>query len=115
MGSVSLIGTATLDWCADRWGVNADARRLRPNIVVATSVPFVEESWVGKRLGIAGVRLDVVERVPRCRMIDIDQDGATASGRWLKWLAAERDMRLAVYADVRIPGCISLGDKVEVI
>jgi uncharacterized protein len=115
MGSVSLIGTATLDWCTERWGVNADARRLRPNIVVATSVPFVEETWVGKRLGIAGVELDVVERAPRCRMIDIDQDGATARGRWLKWLAAERDMFLAVYADVRIPGCISLGDEVEVI
>ena len=115
MGSVSMIGTATLDWCADRWGVDADARRLRPNIVVATSVPFVEETWVGRRLGIADVELEVVERVPRCRMIDIDQDGAMARGRWLKRLAAERDMFLAVYADVRTPGRISLGDEVEVI
>lgn len=39
MGSVSLIGTATLDWCSRRWGSNPDPRRLRANIVFTSDEP----------------------------------------------------------------------------
>lgn len=113
MGSVSLIGSATLAWCAARWGIEADPRRLRANIVLATDEPFVEESWVGTRIAADGVELDVIERVPRCRMIDIDQDGAQARGRWLKPLATERDLSIGVYADVARPGMIAVGDTVR--
>ena len=113
MGAVSLVGTATLDWCAARWGVDADPRRLRVNIVVATTEPFVEETWQGERIAVGGAELELVERVPRCRMIDVDQDGATADGRWLKRLAAERDMFLAMYASVVKPATIALGDDVR--
>lgn len=112
-GSVSLIGTATLAWCADRWGIEADPRRLRVNIVIATTEPFIEETWVGGCITLGDVELDVVQRVERCRTIDVAQDGVTARGRWLKPLAAERDMYAAVYADVRTPGVIALGDQVS--
>jgi uncharacterized protein YcbX len=115
MGSVSLVGTATLDWCAARWGVDADPRRLRVNIVFSSEEPFVEETWVGRTVTFSGARLRVVERVPRCRMIDIDQDGATADGRWLKPLTAERDMLLAVYGDVASGGAIRVGDRMSVV
>lgn len=113
-GAVSLVGTATLAWCAQRWGIDADPRRLRVNIVVATTEPFVEESWVGRRVDIGAVELDVVERIERCRTIDVDQDGATARGRWLKPLAGERDMCAGVYADVARPGVLSVGDQVVI-
>lgn len=115
MGSVSLVGTATLQWCAERWGVSADPRRLRVNVLLDTSEPFVEETWVGRRLALGETVLDVVERVPRCRMVDLDQDGAVAHGRWLKPLAAERGMCLAVYADVLRPDVISVGDAVTLL
>lgn len=110
-GSVSLVGTATLDWCADRWGIEADPRRLRVNIVVATSEPFIEETWVGRRIAVGEVELDVVERIERCRTLDVAQDGVAARGRWLKPLAAERDMCVAIYADVAKPGTIAVGDQ----
>lgn len=110
MGAVSIIGTASLDWCADRWGVTPDPRRLRVNIVFSSDRPFVEEEWVGRTVSVGGADLRVVERTPRCRMIDIDQDGALAQGRWLKPLAEERDLFLAVYADVAAPGRVGLGD-----
>ena len=45
--SVSLIGTASLDWCREHLHVDADPRRLRPNLVVDTDEPFVEETWTG--------------------------------------------------------------------
>ena len=99
MGQVSIISTATLRWCRDRWGGSADPRRLRVNVVVTSDEPFVEEGWVGRELEIGSARVLVTERVPRCRMIDIDQDGAVPGVKWLRPLGRERDMSLAVYAD----------------
>jgi uncharacterized protein YcbX len=110
-GSVSLVGTATLNWCARRWGIDADPRRLRVNLVVQTDEPFAEESWVDRELRVGAVTLRVVERVERCRTIDVAQDGTSARGQWLKPLAAERDMCVAVYADVVEPGELSVGDS----
>lgn len=110
-GSVSLVGTATLAWCAQRWGLNADPRRLRVNILLTTDEPFVEEGWVGQEITIGSAVLRVVEPIPRCRTIDLDQDGAVASGRWLKPLTAERDACVAMYADVVTPGTIAVGEQ----
>jgi uncharacterized protein YcbX len=108
MGAVSIVGSATLQWCADRWGGSADPRRLRVNIVVDSDEPFVEERWAEVQLGKATLR--VVARVPRCRMLDIRQDGVDPGENWLKPLAQERDMCLGVYADVVLPGDVVVGD-----
>ncbi|STD09842.1 Uncharacterized Fe-S protein [Dermatophilus congolensis] len=62
MGSLSLIGTATLQWCADKWGLNADPRRLRVNIVLETSEPFIEESWLGCSASLGAADLDFVKK-----------------------------------------------------
>lgn len=115
MGAVSIISTATVRWCATRWGIDADPRRLRVNIVFASTEPFVEEAWAGRTIAVGETALRLVQRAPRCRMIDIDQDGATADSRWLKRLAAERDMCLAMYADVEAAGVIRVGDQVSLV
>lgn len=111
MGAVSIVSTATLEWCAKRWGGNPDPRRLRVNVVVESDEPFVEERWGDLELGSA--RLRVVERVPRCRMVDIRQDCVEPGEKWLRPLAQERDMLLAVYAEVIGPGRVSVGDRVR--
>lgn len=113
--AVSLVGTASLDWCARRWGGDPDPRRLRANVVVATDEPFVEETWAGRGVQVGSTRLFITGRAPRCRMVDIDQDGVVAAGAWLKALGEERDMCLAVYADVAGPGEIRVGDPVRVL
>lgn len=111
-GQVSLVGTATLRWCAERWGDEPDPRRTRMNVVVETDEPFVEEGWTGQVLAVGSTLLHVVEPVPRCRMLDIEQDGVRPAHRWLQPLAVERGMNLGVYADVRRPGVLALGDAV---
>jgi uncharacterized protein len=115
-GHVSLVGTASLEWCRRRLGVDADRRRLRPNLVVETDEPFVEESW--SRVEIGGVALLVAERIERCRMIDIAQEGLPREGRWLKSLTDAREMCLGVYLDVDEPGTftgtLAVGDEVRV-
>ena len=111
-GCVSLVGTATLAWCAERFGLDADPRRLRANLVVETDELFVEETWIGDEVTIGEVTLRVVQRVERCRTIDLAQDGTTGGGHWLKHLGKERDLKVAVYADVVSPGVIHVADAV---
>ncbi len=113
-GSVSIIGTATLDWCARELGTDADPRRLRVNIVIQTSEPFEEEGWIGSTLEIENARLAPVKRIERCRTIDLAQDGVTGPTRWLKQLGERRDLMLAVYCDVARTGTASVGDRVIV-
>ena len=112
-GQVSVVGTASLAWCRERLGVDADRRRIRPNLVVDTDEPFIEETWTGE-VSIDGVRLTPVERIERCRMIDIAQEGLPQEGRWLKSLTAAREMCLGIYLDVAAPGRVAVGDEVSV-
>jgi len=111
-GEVSLIGTASLDWCREHLGVDADRRRIRPNLVVDTSEPFIEETWSGMLL-VGGARLSFVRRIERCRMVDIAQEGLPREGTWLKALAERREMRLGVYLGVAEPGTLRVGDDVR--
>jgi uncharacterized protein YcbX len=109
---VSLVGTASLDWCREHLGVDADRRRIRPNLVIDTNEPFVEETWQDL-LTIGGARLRAVERIVRCRMVDIAQEGLPPEGGWLKALTTSRDMSLGVYLEVLGPGTVRVGDEVR--
>lgn len=110
--AVSIVGTATLDWCREHLDVDADIRRLRANILLETSEPFEEEGWVGRELRLGSASLTVLERIERCRTIDLAQDGVTTTTRWLKALGTSRDLQMGVYADVAQPGLIRVGDTV---
>lgn len=112
-GSVSLVGTASLRWCSERLGVDAEPRRLRGNAVSESDEPFIEEQWIGRTICVGRCVLRVVARVERCRMIDIPQDNITPEHRWLKPLAEHRGMKLAVYADVVVPGQVRVGDTIR--
>ncbi|WP_110205199.1 MOSC domain-containing protein [Nocardioides daejeonensis] len=113
-GSVSLVGTASLQALADLTGdpEPVDPRHFRVNLVVETEEPWLEESWLGAEIQIGEVVLRGVKRITRCRMVDIEQDGATAHGQLLKTLGREREAKLAVYFDVVTPGTIRVGDPV---
>jgi uncharacterized protein YcbX len=113
-GPVSLVGTASLQWCREHLDVDADFRRIRPNVVVETTEPFVEETWVGAQVSLGDVTLTVVERIERCRMVDLAQDGVAVTAPLLRRLSAQREMCLGVYADVVTPGRTGIGDEVRV-
>jgi uncharacterized protein YcbX len=114
-GQVSLVGTASLDWCREHLDVDGDRRRIRPNLVVCTTEPFVEEGWGGATIRVGGVELTVVEQIERCRMVDIAQEGLAEQAGFLKALGRERDLFLGIYADVTSVGSVALGDRVDVV
>lgn len=114
-GQVSLVGTASLEWCREHLAVDGDRRRIRPNLVVRTAEPFVEETWGGATIRVGDVELTVVERIERCRMVDIAQEGLSEQAGWLKALGRERDLCLGMYADVTGVGSLALGERVYVV
>lgn len=107
---VSLVGSASLRWCAEELGIEVDPRRLRVNVVVETDTPFVEEGWVGRHLRCGELDLVVSERVPRCRMVNLAQDGLAEPARLLQALGEHRETCLAMYALVDRPGTLRAGD-----
>lgn len=109
---VSLVGTASLAWCREHLGVDGEARRLRSNLLVETEAPFVEESWRGT-VRIGTTELAVIERIERCRMVDIAQEGVPDQRGWLRALGRERDLCLGIYLAVLTPGAVAVGDRVH--
>ncbi len=112
---VSLIGTATLDWLASQVAVAVDARRLRPNIVVRTEVPFAEEAWVGRPVRIGSVEA-IFDRVfMRCVMVGMAQPGLGESADVLKTIGkrANNPVCMAIGGYVRQAGAFTVGDAVS--
>jgi len=113
-GAVSIIGTATLTWCARELGGEPDPQRLRVNIVVETAEPFEEEEWIGSTLKIGGVQLKAMGRIERSPTLDLAKAGAEKPAPWLAALEQRRDGRLAVYCDVVARGAIAARDELTV-
>lgn len=121
-GPVSLIGTASLRWIEEQLpGVPIDVRRFRPNLVVRTTEPFEEETWLGRtvRIGSQGdaVELTFTERLPRCVMTACEQADLPEAPGMLKMLAQRPDepLRLAIVGTATHPGIVRRGDTVTVI
>ncbi len=114
----SLVGTATVDWLAGQVPeVAVDARRLRPNLVVRTSEPFTEESWLHKTVRIGDDLEAVFDRVfTRCVMVGMAQPGLPDSGQVLKRIGerADRPVCLAVGGHIIRPGVLRTGDPIFV-
>ncbi len=113
-GAVSIIGTATLDWCARELGGDPDPQRLRINIVVETTEPFEEEEWIGSILTIGGVQLRAKGRIERSPTIDLAKRGSEAPAPWLEVLQRRREGRLGVYCDVVSRGAVAARDELTV-
>jgi uncharacterized protein len=59
--------------------------RFRPNIVLETSEPFVEETW--DAISVGGVKLLLVKPCVRCVVVNTDQRSGTVTDNTLRALA----------------------------
>lgn len=95
-----------------------DIRRFRPNFYIETSPALeglVENAWVGKRLRIGGVTLEVSAPTVRCGMTVRPQGDLAFDKQILRAIVREADQCLGVGAHCREPGTIRQGDAVELI
>lgn len=112
-----LTRTSLASLAAARPASRFDARRFRPNLLLESEAAagFPENAWVGRRLRIGPVELDVAMECPRCVMTthgfaDLPKDPGV-----MRALVKENGGNLGVYAAVTRPGTIREGDSVEVI
>lgn len=112
VGPVHVVTTATLRSLAEAAGHPVEPERLRPGILVEGEER--EEAWLGRRLRVGEVELEVTERAERCVMVGLEQRELVKRPRLLKTIGAWNDLDAGVYADVRSPGRIRVGDSVEV-
>lgn len=69
-----LIGTASLDALNARLSNPVTMTNFRPNLVIATDTPHIEDQW--RRIRIGDCEFDVVKPCSRCVLTTIDPDTA---------------------------------------
>ena len=113
---VHLVTTASLDWLSQRHGSVVDGRRVRPNLLVSTTAPRAEESWVGRTLRVGdAVVLRVTHRTERCVMTTQRQADLPADRGVLRTIADQSDLCFGVHADVVRAGTVRTGDRVVLV
>jgi uncharacterized protein YcbX len=113
-----LVSTSALRTLADALPESViDVRRFRPSLVIDTGDEpgYLEFEWVGRRVTIGGVELEVRARCPRCIMVTREIDDAVPVDRKvLRHIVRELGQDLGVYATVTRTGPIHVGDAVSV-
>lgn len=131
-GVLHLLTTGTLDRLRELYpGGRFEARRFRPNLVVAPAAPvadFVENGWLGRRLSVgAEVELHAIDPAPRCVVTTLAQGDLPRDPEILRTLARHGRAASAtlapgvvfpavagLYAAVLREGTVRRGDTVRV-
>jgi uncharacterized protein YcbX len=95
-----------------------DVRRFRPSLLVDTgdAPGHPERDWVGHRLRVGEVELDVVGGCPRCVMVTrAVGDDLPADPAILRHVVRDLGQDVGVYATVARPGTVAAGDEVTVV
>lgn len=110
--SFSLVGSATLVELGlhEGDGRPLDPRHLRANVVVETTEPYAEESWIGTEVTIGGTRVRIDRTIERCRMVGVAQVGLPERPDMLRVISDVHGLQAGVYAEVVRPGTVSVGD-----
>ncbi|MFJ9587474.1 MOSC domain-containing protein [Streptomyces acidicola] len=117
MAVVHLLTTATIERLHALYPDGRfEARRFRPNIVVATGPDeqgFVENDWIGHTVAIGNeVRLRITGPCPRCVMTTLPQGDLPRDAGILRTAAQHNQVHVGVYADVIAGGTIRRHDPV---
>ncbi len=112
---VTLLGTASLADVAARTGRPSlvdEAARFRATLVVETTEPYEEDTWLGREVAVGSAVLRIGIPVPRCAVIDHHPESGARDVRLLKALVEHRPVNAArepmfgVYADCVQPGVV---------
>lgn len=126
LAPLHLLTTATLDHLQQAAPQTAiDARRFRPNFVVRTDEPLIENGWTGRNIRIGDqVVIKVTMPCPRCVNVTAEQPGLTKDAGLLRTIAKFNTQDLGdfgslpcvgIYAEVVQPGVVNKGDAVLVL
>lgn len=113
---ISLASRESLADLSAACGRDVDMRRFRLNLEIEGAGAWEEFDWVGRRLRIGEVELEVTARLQRCGAINADPEGG---GRDMDLMRAILDryqhLDFGVEANVATGGEIRTGDPVSVL
>jgi uncharacterized protein YcbX len=112
-----VVGSASYQELEERLGETIDRLRFRPNIIVSTDEPFIEDTWAEIKVG--PVLLSGAKPCARCPLVNVDPYSGVSTKNTLKTLASFRTLNHKVYFGQQfVPislGEIQLGMDVQVI
>ncbi len=120
--AIHIVTTASLDRMSEAYPAGqVQLSRFRPNLVLETSAPFGENSWVGRKMRMAdSVNLLILDPCPRCVMITLPQRELPAAPRMLRVVGEENQPfvgftgaampSFGLYASVVTGGAVRRGD-----
>ncbi len=127
---VSLFSVATVQQLGSELGIPLDKRRFRANIYIDLAASngsahgvgessqrgFEEDRFVGHTLQIGPKAvIAVLDRDPRCKMINLDPATAEQNPEVMKLVARAHDGKAGVYAAVLVEGAIHPGDEISLL
>ena len=113
-GSVHIIttgGLSSLEKMIPKGHV--DERRFRPNIVL--DADFDDNQLLGKTIEVGSVRLEVTDKMRRCRMVTLEQRELLHAPEILKAITITGAVNFGVYARVISPGVICRQSKIRIV
>lgn len=111
--SISILNPSSLRALGQKLGQTLNVRRFRGNLWVNGLAPWEEFDLVGKTLTIGDTRLEVMERITRCRSTEANPETGKRDANTLRALEdgwGHQDF--GINAMVRLGGQIKVGDTV---
>ena len=114
--SISILSQTSLSALAEAAGKAVEMERFRGNIWFDGLPAWEERSWIGKRIRIGEVELNVRENIGRCSAttanpVSGEQDVPTLKILEQNWGHTD----LGVYGEVITPGRVALDDRIEIL
>jgi uncharacterized protein YcbX len=125
IGGVTLLGTGSierLEEAAAEAGQPGpiDERRFRMNLGVSGIAPHEEDTWTDRKVRVGETAIEVREKVGRCAATTRDPEAGCVDLKTLHHIRSYREdvpslepLPFGVYASVKTPGTVRLGDPVE--
>jgi uncharacterized protein YcbX len=120
---VTIVSLASVDELSRRGGREepVDAGRFRMTIELDGCAPHDEDTWAGRSARVGEALLLVESPVPRCFVTTLDPDTGLRDFPTLKVIKDYRgvsedgDLPFGMYASVREPGTVRVGDGVSIL
>jgi uncharacterized protein len=116
-GPVHLVAASSVAAVGEEVGAEVDVRLFRANLLLddghleRSNGAYAEDGWLGQRIAVGEVLLEVVQPMPRCVMVDMPAVDVVAPGGVLRMLTDRRSGELGVLLDVVRPGRVRVGDE----
>jgi uncharacterized protein YcbX len=121
---VTLVSNQSVSQLGERLGLPAlDPRRFRANLYLDLDHPHQEDEWIGSRVAVGALELEILGPVPRCAVVtrdpltgDRDADVLREIRRYRGIVPThdgEKGLPFAVYARVVTGGRVTVGDELR--